>query len=252
MPLSSGASAEDEEPEGLSYGAVLLSAAAVDVGELKTLLRGIRFSGWLAPASDGWVVVLGDPGDGVVADDRRGVIEVGAFLAEGMPGAVLAVRVRRDRQLALVGWSDGVEVGRYCSDPSQEPGADKDVLPDPCGAEDADALAALCGRDEAAERLGELLAEELDPGSVFESERLGEVARLLGLPRWLVAAGELPDDIPTGPRARDLVHVRAGATGAGARLRDAPLRSLRRRQQPPPVIVDPPTGGGMDVEAWML
>ncbi len=251
MPLSPGPSPE-EDPAGLSYGAVLLPSDDIAPAELLVQLRGIRFSGWIAPPQDGWTVVLGDPGDGVVADERRGVIEVAALLAAGMPGTVLAVRVRRDRQLALVAWSGGDEVGRYCSDPSQEPDADEDVLTEPLGAEHAATFAALCGRDESAKKLTELLEEELDPESVFESERLGEVSRLLGLPRWLVAVGALPHDIATGPSAAELTRLRAGVTSAAGRMREAPLRALRRRQHPPPVIADPPSGGGMDFEAWML
>ncbi|MFT4135820.1 hypothetical protein [Microbacterium sp.] len=237
---------------GMSYGAMLLPAAGASAQALLPLLLQLHFSGWVAPPGDGWAVVIGEPGDGVVADGRRGVIEAAAFVAERMPGVVLAVRVRRDRQLALVAWRSGEELGRYSSDPSQEPDADKDVLSEPVGTEHAETFAALCGHEEAAGRLTELLGEELDPDSVFESERLAGVARLLGLPGWLVAAGALPDDIPTGPRARELTRLRAGAPGAAGRVRDAPLRALRRHQQPPPVIADPPRGGGMEFELWML
>lgn len=252
MPLSPGSFSSEDDPAGLSYGAVLLPSDDIAPAELLVQLRGIRFSGWIAPPQDGWTVVLGDPGDGVVADERRGVIEVAAFLAEGMPGSVLAVRVRRDRQLALVAWSAGSEVGRYCSDPSQEPDADEDVLTEPIGAEHGAVFAALCGREAVTKKLTELLEEELDSGDVFESERLAEVSRLLGLPRWLVAAGSLPHDIATGPPAAELTRLRAGVAGAAGRVREAPLRALRNRQHPPPVIADPPSGGGMDFEAWML
>lgn len=250
--LSPGPASADGAPAGMTYGAVLLRADETTVPDVLALLRGIRFSGWVAPPADGWIVLLGDPGDGVVADERRGVIEVAACLAERMPGAVLAVRVRHDRQLALVAWRAGEEVGRYCSDPSQEADADEDVLSEPLGAENAEAFAELCGREGVGEELAELLGEELDPESVIESERLADVSRMLGLPRWLVAAGELPRDIPTGPRAAELTRLRAGVAGAVGRMRDAPLRALRRRQQPPPVIADPPTCGGMGFEAWML
>ena len=219
---------------------------------LLEVLRGIRFSGWIAPPRDGWIVVLGDPGDGVVADDRRGVIEVGAALAERLAAPVLAVRVRRDRQLGIVAWRDGEEVGRYCSDPSREPDADKDVLDQPVGAELAEALAELWNRADAADDLAELLEEELDPESVYESERLRSVLRLLGLPAWIVAAGALPQDIPTGPTAAELTRLRAGATGYAGRTLGPALRAVRRRQTPPPVIADPPRGSGMGFEEWMF
>lgn len=239
-------------PVGDSYGAAIVPAATLTPSALQELLGLVRFSGWIAPPDGERTVVLGDPGEGVVADGRRGIIEVAGMLAAGVRGPVLAVRVRHDRQLALVGWQDGVEVARYCSDPSQEPGSDEDVLAEPYGAEGAEVLAGLWGRTHAAEDLIELLEDELDPESVFESERLGRVLRLLGLPDWIVAAGALPRPMPRGPRASDLTRMRAGATGVAGRSRDALVRRIRRRQHPPPVIADPPTGAGMGDQYWMF
>ena len=248
----STSSSEVGGPEGFSYGAVIISAGDLPLPDLQTVLGGIRFSGWIAPARDGRVVVIGDPGDGVVADERRGVIEVAGLLAERAPGPVLAVRVRHDRQLALVAWRGGEEVARYCSDPSRESGADKDVLAEPVGAEYAETFAELWHRPDAAEELGELLEEELDPDSVYESERLGKSLRMLGLPAWIVGAGALPRAMPTGPKVSELVHLRAGLTGIAGRSRDVLIRPVRRRQHPPPVIDDPPKGGGMGFEEWMF
>ena len=239
-------------PDGHSYGAAIVPAAGVTLPEVQAILSVIRFSGWIAPPRDGWSVVLGDPGDRVVADGRRDVIEVAELLAERVPGPVLAVRVRRDRQLALVAWKAGEEVARYCSDPSREPGADKDVLAEPVGAEYAETFADLWDRPDAAEELTELLEDELDPDSVYESERLGRVLRLLGLPAWLVAAGELPHAMPTGPRSSELIRMRAGRTGVAGVIAGMFVRPVRRRQQPPPVIADPPKGGGMGFEEWMF
>jgi hypothetical protein len=239
-------------PAGYSYGAAIVPADALTPSALQDVLSGIRFSGWIAPPDDGVVVVLGDPGDGVVADGRRGIIEVAGSLALGVPGRVLAVRVRNDRQLALVAWRDGEEVARYCSDPSREPGADKDVLSEPYGAESAETFAELWGRSDAAERLLDLLEDELDPDSVYESERLGRVLRLLGMPDWIVAAAALPRPMPRGPKASELMRMRAGATGVAGRSRESLLRPVRRRQHPPPVIADPPTSGGMGDEYWMF
>ena len=201
----------------------------------------IRFSGWIVPPRDGWSVVLGDPGDRVVADGRRDVIEVAELLAERVPGPVLAVRVRRDRQLALVAWKAGEEVARYCSDPSQEPGADEDARrAGRCRV--AGTFADLWDRPDAVEELAELLEDELDPDSVYESERLGRVLRLLGLPAWLVAAGELPHAMSTGPRSAELIRMRAGRTGVTGVIAGTFVRPVRRRQQPPPVIADPSEG----------
>lgn len=252
MPLaSSAASADDGGASGESYGAVLLPAQEEAAPEVLAALRGIRFTGWIAPPGQKWLVVLGDPGDGVVANGRRGIIDVAAVLA-GARGTALAVLVRRDRQLAIVAWRGGVEVGRYCSDPSQDPGADDEVMSDPLGAHFAGRFAEVCSRGEEAAKLTELLEEELDTESVFESERLVAVLRMLDLPSWLVAAGALPRNIPTGPRATELTHLRAGAHGFPGVMRNWFVRPVRRRLAPPPVIADPPRSDMSGFESWML
>ncbi|SFS06928.1 hypothetical protein SAMN04487846_2169 [Microbacterium sp. cf046] len=249
------ASSSDSEvggPSGHTYGAAIVPADELTADELQGVLSEIRFSGWIAPAEDGWCVVLGDPGGGVVADGRRGIIEVAEVIAARVTGPVLAVRVLHDRQLALVAWHEGEEVARYCSDPSREPGARKDVLSEPIGAESAAVFAELWKRPDDAEKLTELLEDEIDPDSVYESERVGKTLRMLGLPAWIVAAGAGPRSMPTGPKASELVHLRAGLPGVAGRSRDALVRPIRRRQIPPPVIEDPPSGSGMDAESWMF
>jgi hypothetical protein len=175
------------------------------------------------------------------------VVGVGEWLATRLAGPVLAIRVLADRQLLLAVWTEGEEVGRYISDPSY--GLDDDTLPEPLGAEHADAFAAACGQPEAADDLADLLAEELDPDSVIESERLGGVLRLLGLPSWLVAVSSLPKDVPTGPRAAELTRLGAGATGFRGRLRGRAADVVRRRRPPPPAVTDAPRGGG---DPWLL
>jgi hypothetical protein len=252
-PLGTGR--EVGGPDGYSYGAVLIGADGVGTTAVEEALRDIRFSGWIAPSQGGWLVLLSDrgAGAGVVASDQRGVIEVGGLLAKRVDAPLFAVQIRRDRQLAIVAWRAGDEVGRYCSDPSQDPGADDEVLSAPVGAGCAFAFADLAGRTEVVDDLVETLEDELDPDSVYESERLRQVLRLLGLPDWIVAANALPRDIPTGPRARELTHLRAGVAGARGILRDVFIRSLRRRRMPPPVIADPPRSAGMSgLEPWMF
>lgn len=251
LPPLAATPSDDGGTVGHSYGAVILSGDEATRSEALTVLRGIGFSGWVAPARDGCVVVVGDHGGGVVANRRRGIIDVACQLAERVPGAVIAARVLRDQQLGLVAWNAGQEVARYCSDPAVEPGADEDVLSDPIGAEQGEIVAALCGRADAAEDLVELLDEQLDRDSTSESERLGQVLRMLGLPSWLVAAGELPKEMPTGPRTRELTRLRVGRRGVAGILQGFFVRRSRRRKNPPPIIVDPPKGHSMGYESWM-
>lgn len=242
-------------PDGYSYSALVLLTDAADPAVLQRLLGVIRFTGWIAPVASGTQVVIGDPGAGVVAAERRGIIDVGGLVAERLECDVLALQVRRDRQLALVGWRGAEEIGRYDSDPSAEPGADDDVASEPVGVAFAPELAALARTPQAAERLTEILAEELERDSVSESERLRSILRLLTLPDWIVATGSLPADIPTGPRAADLTRLRVGMPGVAGLWRHLAVRRVRRRRTPPPVIADPPreNGPGMEgIEPWMF
>ena len=237
-------------PAGHTYAVVLIRTG--EAAAVAAVLRRLRFTGWIAPSRDGWLPVVAVPGGGTVAAGRRGVVEVGAALAAELAATVLAIRVLADRQLALVAWSGADELGRYVSDPSREPGADEDVLPDPIGVPDAGAFATACGHPERAGDLADLLAERLDPDSEIESERLARVLRLFGLPTWLVAVATLPRELPTGPPARELTRFGAGLRGLPGRVGGRVAGVVRRRRRrPPPVIADPPRGGsGMD--PWLL
>jgi hypothetical protein len=262
---------QETGPSGYTYGAVLVRLEGGsgqrprDEGEagrrprheggpveVLAALREIRFSGWVAAPESGWLVAVAATGAGTVAAGRRGVIGVGERLAERLGGPVLAVRVLADRQLLLALWADGDEVGRYVSDPSHGFPADDGVLSEPLGVEHAEAFATACGRPDVADDLGETLAEELDPESVIESERLSAVVRLLGLPGWLVAASALPRDPPTGPRARDLTRLGAGVPGLLGRLCGHAVDIVRRRRPPPPAVSDPPRGRAGDLDPWLL
>jgi hypothetical protein len=228
-------------PAGYTYATVVVRAAGADV---LTALRDVRFSGWVAQSAAGWVIAVAASGAGTVASGRRGVVGVGEWLGARMAGPVLAIRVVADRQLLLAVWTDRAEVGRYVSDPSY--GRDDDTLPEALGTEHAAAFAAACGHPDAGDDLAELLAEELEPDSVIESERLSGVLRLLGLPSWLVAVSSLPRDVPTGPRAAELTRLGAGATGLRGRMRGRVAEVVRSRRPPPPAFTDAPRGGGID------
>ena len=242
---------------GYTYAGVVVRLDGVPSGrpctrqDVLAALREVRFSGWLGQPEGGWLVAVAFSGDGTVAAGRRGVVGVGKWLADRLAATVLAVRVVTDRQLLVVLWVDREEVGRYVSDPSYGLGADDDTLPDPLGVEHAAAFAAACGHPEVAEDLAELLAEELDPESVIESERLAGVLRLLGLPRWLVAASSLPRDVPTGPRASDVTRLGAGVPGLLGWVCGRAADLVRRHRPPPPAVTDAPRGGA-DIDPWGL
>jgi hypothetical protein len=237
-------------PSGYTYAGVVVRLGTRE--EMLAALREVRFSGWLTQPENGWLIAVPVSGNGTVAAGRRGVVGVAEWIASRLAATVLAVRVVADRQLLMALWVDGDEVGRYLSDPSYGLDADDDTLPEPLGVEHAAAFAAACGHPEAADDLAELLAEELDPDSVIESERLAGVLRMLGLPRWLVAVSALPHDIPTGPRASDVTRLGAGVPGLLGRVRGRAAEIVRRRRPPPPAVTDAPRGGAADIDPWTL
>lgn len=240
----------DRGPDGYSYAAVLVGpddGTQAGSPPLATL-RALRFTGWVAPREDGWQAAV--CGAGSVGSGRRGVVGVGEALAAATPGPVVAVRVLEDRQLVVVAWSAGVEVARYVSDPSSEPGAGEDVLDDPFGAGGAAGLAAACGVPEGGERLRELLARRLSEDEI-ESERLAGVLSLLSMPTWLVSSWRLPRRMSVGPDPRDLTRLGAGRTGPAGRLLGPVVGRVRRWRPPPPVLADPPQGYG-DLDDPML
>ena len=238
-------------PSGYTYAAVVVRVEKHTRDDVLAALREIRFSGWLGQPDDGWLAAVVASGNGTVAAGRRGVAGVGEWLADRLGATVVALRVVRDRQLLVVVWADGEEVGRYLSDPSYGLGPGDDTLPDAYGVEHAGAFAAACEQPDNAEDLEELLGEELDPDSVFESERLAGVLRLMGLPRWLVAAPSLPHDVPTGPRRSEVTRLGAGVPGPLGWLTGRAVNVVRKRRPPPPAVTDAPRGSsGMD--PWLM
>ena len=236
MTFPVGAVGEVGGPSGYTYAAVVMRVddPPRSRDEVLAALRELRFSGWVAQPEDGWLAAVPVSGDGTAAAGRRGVAGIGESLADRFRATVVALRVVRDRQLLLVVWADGEEVGRYLSDPSFGLGPGDDTLPDAYGVAHGAAFAAACGHPENAEDLEELLGDELDTDSVFESERLAGVLRLLGLPRWLVAAPSLPRDVPTGPGRREVTRLGAGLPGPFGWLSGRAVNVVRKRRPPPP------------------
>ncbi len=196
-----------------------------------------RFSGWLGPQESAWVLAVPEETGAAVAGDGMNLSTLAAGLAHSLGTVAVMVRVERDRVLRLEGW-DGTgdhgyqepeHLGSYVSDPSADAPDDEEMYPEPVGAHHARRYAEACGHPEVGDDLTELLAEELDPESVFESERLDSVLRLLDLPRWLIAASSLPGDVPSGPRRSEMVRLGAGREGAPGRVAGTMTGILRRR-----------------------
>jgi len=241
-PIAAG---RGDEAAGASYAGLFVRAERDSVLDQ---LVGRRFSGWVGPQQQSWVLAVASTAEGPVAGGRRPIEMLTAEVAAALATVALAVRVHRDRVLYLTGWHAGEHLGDYVSDPSVERPSGEvpveedpygglevygplDTFPEPQGAWHAPAFATACGRPGAADDLGELLGETLDHDSVFESERLAQVLRLLGLPTWLVSAPSLPGDVPGGPSRADLVQLGAGRSGLGGRIGGLVTGLVRRRRR---------------------
>ncbi|MFC3687437.1 hypothetical protein [Aquipuribacter hungaricus] len=219
-----------EERAGYGYRGLVVRAGAQAVLERA---RALGFTGWVGPQEGPDVVVVAAGTGLFVADGGRDLEDVGAEMAR--LGPTLLVTVVRDRLLALVllrevgdveDGGDGVEALRYLSEPSV---LDPDDDDQPRGEHHAGAMARAFGVPGVAGELRDVLAEALDPEHYIESERLGRVLALLGLPGWLVSSWTLPRPMSVGP-AR-LTRLRAGKTGpAGVVAGWAAARSRRARQ----------------------
>ncbi len=212
-----------DETVGPTYAALLVRAAREDL--LRTLARE-RFSGWVGPAQDGWVVAVPDRPTGHVAARRRRVPDLAALVAADLHARVVTVLVVRDALLRLWAHDGDDAVVDYLSD-AHVAFPDDDEAYGVRGLEHVRALATLADAPAAADELTELLAEELGE-SESESERLMTVSRLLGWPVWLVAVDSLPRRPPGGPDADAFARLRAGRTGVGGLLAARAAALVRR------------------------
>lgn len=230
---------DDEDSDqhlGLTYAGVIVrlpgsstpaDARAAVLAELSEL----RFSGWLGPAEPPWAVAVADNPAGSVAGGRTGIGALTAQLAAALGTVALGVQVVGDRTLRLTLASEGNVLGEYESDPTHGRPDDDEAWPEPTGVEIADPLVHVCQTGDV-ETLTEILAEELEPGSVFESERLTAVARHLGMPDWLVAADSLPRAVPGGPAAGEVTRLGAGTPGPLGWARGTVVGAVRKRRPP--------------------
>jgi hypothetical protein len=226
--------ADPGEPVGHSYAGLYARADRPAVVEA---LAQARFSGWVGPQEDRWVLSVAERPAGPVAGQGRDVDALAEHVAGALTTVTLAVRVHQDRVLRLTGWdgrqraAGAVSLGTYVSDPTIEAPDDDDLWAEPQGAHHAQSFLTAYGAPDPDDELGELLAETLDPESVFESERLAGVLRVLQLPGWLVSALSLPGDVPAGPRRGELTRLGAGRSGVGGRVTGALTRVVRRTKR---------------------
>jgi len=224
--------------QGHSYAGLFANA---DRDSVLQILADCRFTGWLGPQEDAWVLAVAEQPQGAVAGGGTALTTLAVELARELDTVVLVARVERDRVLRLDGWNamddddreEPEHLGSYVSDPTADAPDDDDSYPEPFGSWFAPAYAEACGVPQAADELTEVLAEELDPDSVFESERLDSVLRLLDLPRWLISAQSLPGDVPAGPRRAELTRLGAGREGVPGRVVGVLTGVVRKRRRPP-------------------
>ena len=226
LPLP-GATPEPDGVAGETYGAALVASDGATRDAVVGVLRDIRFTGWIAPPDGGWIVAIGDPGDGTVAADRRGVLEVAAVLADRLGTTAFAVRCAGTASSCSPRGTDprnsaGTRATRRTSRaPTSRCSANRTAptMPTPSRSRpDARRGRGTRGRARRGARSRQRVRIRTP----------ARVLGLLGMPRWLVASASLPRDIPTGPGARRWSGSGAGEPGAMGRLRGraAPRRGV--------------------------
>ena len=251
--MTIGVGGEVGGPVGYDYRGLVVRARREDV---LRVAAGAGFSGWVGPQEGDAVVLVPSSSRLLVAAGGRDPEALAEHLSAALPAdpaPVLVVEVVRDRLLSLVLVVAGAPSLRYLSDPSV---LDPEAFDEPSGAHHAPALARAFGVPGAADALRDVLAEEADPEVHIESERLGHVLRLLGLPAWLVSAWGLPRRVYGAPDPRSLTRLRAGRTGVAAAVVGPAAELARRVRQAVRRLPDGPrpdpeaAGPGEDTGLW--
>ncbi|WP_163540903.1 hypothetical protein [Occultella kanbiaonis] len=235
---------------GESYSGVYVASARDAVG---ACLVAARFTGFLGPQEDHWVLAVAKNARGTVAAGKRTIDALARDLASDLGAVAIAVEMDRDKRLRLWGYEGGDAIGRFDSAPEDDEDIDVRGIPldefgEPLpeamlalggsGSECAAELVRICGaqapddpESDPAEDLEELLDEELTE-SESESDRLRAVLRLLALPTWLIASASLPKRVPGGPSAEQVLHLRTGRTGFAGLTLGALSERTRRKFKP--------------------
>lgn len=224
---------------GLSYSGVYVAA---DRGDVLAALGELRFTGYVGPQEEAWIVAISGNPLGKVARKKRRIEDVARDLAVTLETVTLAAEVADDTRLRL--WAhDGVDaLPPYDTDPAGDgPGTltlddfGNPVL-DGGGFVDhemlAQSLLATFGAQDEDDALAELLAEDLGEDT-SESERLTGILRILGLPTWIVSSDSLPRRVPGGPDKDEVTRLGAGKPGVQGRFAEAltkPARPKRKKE----------------------
>ncbi|WP_154792736.1 hypothetical protein [Occultella kanbiaonis] len=244
-------SSDPDKVVGESYAGVYVAATRDAVA---AELAGAAFTGFVGPQEGRWVLAVATNARGAVAAGKRTIDALARDLAGSLGAVAVALEVDRDQRLRLWAYEADERIGRFDSAPEDDEDLAVGQIPldefgDPLpeamlalggsGAQSAAELVRVCvspgapddEESDPAEDVEELLDEELTE-SESESDRLRSVLRLLTLPTWLIASASLPRDVPGGPRAGQVLHLRAGRTGVAGLTLGALSERTRRKFKP--------------------
>ncbi len=230
MPVSMG-----EGTSGLSYSGVFVRT---DRERVLAELAALRFSGYVGPQEEDWVVAIAGNPLAKVAGGKRRIDDVARDLASTLEVVTLAAEVDRDTRLRLWTFDGDDALPVFDSAPPEADGGGfaLDDFGNPVMSDgafvDVDMIAASMlatfAVDDPDDRLSDTLGEDLGEDT-SESERLVAVLRILGLPTWIVSSDSLPRRVPGGPDRSEVTRLGAGRQGVSGVLADAIRRPVRPR-----------------------